>query len=712
MATAKKEEYTADTIVSLDQHTHLLKRLSLTFGAEAGNSKSPYSTQKGVSIREILDNALDEVRGGHGTHVRLSFFADGSIEVKDSGRGLPVDTSKLSDGKKVSGVYKCLGIIQSGGKFTADSDRFSSGLNGVGASSTIHTSKRADVSVFRGGKKYELSFKDGVPGFFSGEGPDADFTELDDYSKLKVSKDARPAAEKKDYPTGTTVRVWLRDEVFQSEYQLDHQDIIARLRGTAFLVPQLYAEVYNELDLLEDPEKGTTVPQEELFHFEEGVLDLIRLHQPDSPLTPIMHFVTEGKYTERNVPVLQPNGKVVSQDLDRRVPIEVALSYGSGYAHSMHSFCNTIHTKLGGVHEIALERAMQKAFSTKFRSMRGLLSKKDEDPLPEDFQEGLTVVLSVQVAEPQFTSQSKEQLSGRDLQKAVLEALTAEFEKWIASPKNADVLQTISKKVVTASRNRQKAREQRDMNRKKNELSSASLPVKLVDCNLAGTEDAELYIVEGDSAAASMKAARDGERHALLGVRGKVFNIHKGGVKDALKNAEVQDLIKALAADIGADFDLDKMRYGRIFIAVDADPDGNSIACQLYALFWHLFRDVITQGRLFKVETPLFVFSTNQGAKSRKYYARDDRERDKVKAKLDKSKVKYSITRLKGLGEMNAEDLHIAAMNADTRVVTQITVEDAAAAEESLELILGNDSGPRKMWIEQYAPAVDEELID
>jgi DNA gyrase subunit B len=708
----KKTEYNADSIVSLNQHQHLLKRLALTFGSETGNDKHPFSSQKTVSLRELVDNSLDEVRGGYGTHVKLSFFADGSVEVKDSGRGIPVDTSKDGNGVPVSGIYKSLGIIQSGGKFSADSNRFSSGLNGVGASSTVHTSKRADITVYRSGKCYQLSFKDGTPGFFASDNdPNATFTELKDYSELRITKDSRPATEKRNYPTGTTIRVWLRDSVFQSEYPYDDQDLIARLKGTAFLVSQLHAEVYNELSQIVDPATGVSAPQHELFHFEDGVDDLITLNQTDTPITKIIRFTTEGKYLERNVPVLQANGTIKSQDLERHVPIEIAFSYGNKYDYSMHSYVNTIHTKLGGVHEVAFERALVKCFGERFSSMRGILTKADELPLIEDYREGLTIVISVQVSEPQFTSQSKEQLSGREVQKAIYDSLVEEFDKWIKESKNADALQMIAKKVTTASKNRQKAREQKELARKRNEISSASLPVKLIDCELAGSEHAELYIAEGDSAVSALKGARDGERNALLGIRGKIINAHKSTPKLVLANAEVQDIIKALGAGSGADFDIDKMRYpGGIFIATDADPDGNAIATLLYALFWHLFRDVLLQGKFYKLETPLFVVSTKEGSKSRKLYARNERERDKHIRGLEKTGTKYSTTRLKGLGEVNADVLSETAIDPKTRVITQVTLEDAEAAVASLDLILGNDTEPRKRWIE--ASEIDEEEID
>lgn len=705
------KEYNASSIKSLNQHEHLLKRLNLTFGGVEGSGVK-HSSQKNVAIREILDNSLDEIRSGYGKKVRLRFFKDRSFEIQDSGRGIPVDSGVDSDGKPASGVHLSLGVIQSGGKFETDSKRFSSGLNGVGASSTVHVSRRADVTIYRNKKIYQLSFKDGVPGFFKTDNdPEADFTPLKDLTKLKESPDKRPAAEKRDYPTGTTVKCWFRNEVFSSQYDYNDQDIIERLRGTAFLVPELEAEVYSELTEIENPTTGKMEPQQEVFSFPDGISALVELNQPDSQLTETSVITAVGNYVERNVPVLQKDGTVKAENIDRTTPIEFAFSYGDGFDYSINSFVNTVNTKLGGVHETAFERAMVTAFNEKFKSMRGLLTKSDDDPTIEDYKEGLTAVLSIQVSEPNFSSQSKEELRGSEVQKTILEALTVEFKKWINSKANADKVQVIAQKVVTAAKNRQRARDQRDMNRKKNKISSSALPAKLLDCELAGTEDAELYICEGDSAIGSLKQSRDGTINALLAIRGKIINAHKQSMKSVLDNSEVQDIIKTLGAGAGADFDIDKMRYGRVFIAVDADPDGNAIACLIYALFWHLFKPVIEKGMLYKVETPLFSVGTKEGKNSRKIYARDDRERDSIVAELNSKNIKFDISRLKGLGEVEPDILEETAINPETRVITQITISDIIEATTSLELIFGKDTDARKSWMENHDEIAEEDVM-
>lgn len=691
-------------IRALDQRAHLLKRMNLIFGAVEGPGVN-YSTQKATALREILDNALDESRAGHGEHVKISFYKDRSFEVYDSGRGIPVTPGTDAEGRPASQLYLALGVLQSGGKFETDSKRFSSGLNGLGGAATVQVSTMATAKVYRDKKVYELHFKDGQPGFFADDtDPTSKFTPVKKLTDLKTSKDTRTAAEKKKYPTGTKIRVWLNDSVFSSSKPYDDQDIIERFRATAFLVPTLHGEVYNELKLIDGK------PQQETYHFPNGIEDLIELSRPDEPITSILHFQAEGKYIEKNVAVLKKDGTVKNESVERTVPIEVAMQWGEKYDSNVHTFVNTINTKLHGSHLVAFQRAMTSAFNERFQSMRGVLTKNDPIPLAEDFEEGLTAVISVQVSEPTFTNQSKEELSGREVQKAIQDTLTKEFTDWINDRKNASTLAVIAKKVVAASKNRQKALDQRDLARKKNKIASSSLPLALIDCEHAGSEAAELYICEGESAVTSLKAARDGQINALLGLRGKIINAHKEPMKRVIASEQVQNIIKTLGAGAGNDFDINKMRYGRIFIAVDADPDGNSIATYIYALFWHLFRDVITEGRLYKIEPPLFVFSTKEGKKSRKLYAANDAEKDKIVRSLESKNIKYSgPTRLKGLGEMKADTLEETAINPETRIITQISLDDVEEATRVLDVLLGTDTGPRKEWIE--SSEVPEELI-
>lgn len=692
----KKAEATP-TIQALSQRTHLLKRMYLTFG-KPENDGEEFSSQKNVALREILDNALDEARAGHGDYIRLNFYEDRSFEVQDSGRGIPVTANKDSSGNPISSLALALSHLQAGGKFETDSKRYSSGLNGLGGSAVVNVSSRTSVWVYDGKKEHFLEFKDGIPGFFKGEEVDSEFEPLKDLTYVKASPDKRPADEKKNFKTGTRIRVWLDDSVFSSSNPYDDEDIIGRFRSTAFLVPTLHAEVYNELKQIEDPATGVKSPQSEHFHFPDGVYELIDLSQTKAKLHETVLLEGEADYVEKNAPVLQSNGQVVNQDVPRKVPYTIAFRYDEGYEINLSSYVNTIHTKLDGVHVDSFVRSMQKAFNPRFESMRGMLRKGDELPTVDDFLEGIAAVVSVQVSEPSFTGQSKEELGGREVGRALQKAMTVSLAEWVADRKNTDALTVIAKKVVQASKNRQKAKEARDLNRKKNEIKSSALPSKLLDCDKAGSEDAELYICEGDSAVGSMKAARNGELNALMGIRGKIMNAEKSSISATLANTEVADILKVIGAGSGKDFDLAKMRYGRIFIAVDADPDGSNIACLLFTVFWHLMKPVIEDNRLFMIVTPLFVISTS-GRNPEKHFARDEEERDKIVAQLNKSGKKYTISRLKGLGEAPPDVLEETAINPETRSVLQITSESMPAIEHQMEVLMGKETGPRKDWI-------------
>lgn len=693
----KKKPVEEQKILSLSQRQHLLKRMELTFGSPERDDES-FSKQKNVAVREILDNGLDEARAGYGDHIRLSFFADRSFEVHDSGRGIPVSPSLDSNGTPISSLALALSHLQAGGKFTTDSKRYSSGLNGLGGSAVVNVSKRTSVWVYDGKKVHFLEFKDGVPGFFKGDGIDADFEQLKDLTYVKSSADKRTAAEKKNFETGTRIRIWLDDSVFSSSNPYDAEDLISRFRRTAFLVPTLHAEVYNELNMIEDPQTGESSPQSETFHFPDGIYELIELSQTKPKLHETVLLEGEAEYTEKNVPVLGEDGSVVNQDVKRKAPYSIAFRYDEGYETNLSSYVNTIYTKLDGVHADSFTRAMQKAFNARFESMRGLLKKSDELPTVDDFLEGLTAVVSVQVSEPKFSGQSKEELGGREVARELLKSMTQSLTEWVEDRKNTEALNLIAQKVVQASKNRQRAKEARDLNRKKNEIKSSALPSKLLDCDLAGSEDAELYICEGDSAVGSMKSARNGVRNALLGIRGKITNAHNTTPTKVLKNNEVADILRVVGAGSGKDFDITKMRYGRIFIAVDADPDGSDIACLLFTVFWHLMRPVIEENRLFMVVTPLFVISTS-GRNPEKHFARDEEERDQIVEKLDKAGKKYTISRLKGLGESPAEVLEETAINPETRSVLQITSESMPLIESQLETLMGAATADRKDWI-------------
>lgn len=696
----KNNEYNASSIRALDQRTHLLKRMSLTFGAEGGTPEYPFSTQKSVAIREITDNSVDEVIGGYANKVRVKFAKDGSVEVQDNGRGIPVDIGKDGKGNPASGIHLSLGILQSGGKFENDSERFSSGLNGVGSASTLATATRGDVTVFRNNKKYTLSFKEGKPGFFDKpDDPKAKFTELKDLTYVKEEKDTRTASEKKVWKTGTIVKVWLDDDVYTSKYPINRLDITERLRGTAFLVPGLEITIVNEVDTIEVD--GVDKPRVDYFKFENGLEELVVLNQKEDSLHPVIHLTAQETYKEV-VPVLQENGKVRNQEVERKVIAEVAMAWDGGYDYSMESYVNTIRTRLGGVHEVAFERALVNSFNDKISSMRGMLpATLKSKPTFEDYSEGLTAVISLKISEPQFTGQAKEELGGREVQKAVQKLLTELFTKFANAGKNDEQMRIIGKKVSDATKARQADKDARDIMRQKNRLeSSTALPHKLVDCDVTHTDDSELYIVEGDSAKGALKAARYYTNQALLPIRGKIVNTNKQTLKKVLENKEVQDIIRCLDAGVGKDFNTDKLRYGRVFFATDADVDGGAISVLLTMLFWDLFRPMLEEGRVYQVLSPLFLIEPKKKGMNN-LYALNDIEFEEITRKLDKDGIKYETKRLKGLGEAGAKILNETAMNPETRTVKQLTVGDLERAQRMLDITLGQDVGPRKDWIER-----------
>lgn len=706
---ANKQEYNASSIKALDQRTHLLKRMSLTFGAEGGTPEEPFSTQKSVAIREVTDNAIDEVIGKHADRVKVSFFKDGSVEVQDNGRGIPVDIGHDALGIPSSGLVLCLSNIQSGGKFETDSERFSGGLNGVGAASTNALSMRADATIYQKNKEYTLSFKDGKPGFFDKENdPKARFTELTDLTIVNERKDTRTAEEKKLWKTGTIVKVWLDDNVFTSKYGINRLDITERLRGTAFLIPGLQIEVYNEVDVIEVD--GIEKPRIDKFHFQDGIEELVKLNQNKDALSEIIHLEARETYKEI-VPVLQENGKVVNQEVDRVVIAEVALGWDVGFDYNIESYVNTIRTRLGGVHEAAFERALVNSFNEKISSMRGMLPATMKfKPNFEDYAEGLTAVLSIKISEPQFTGQAKEELGGREAQKAIQKLLNEVFTEYVNAGKNFEMMKIIGKKISDATKAREAQRDARDITRQKNRLeSSTALPDKLVDCDITHDEDSELYIVEGDSAKGALKAARYSTYQALLPIRGKIINSNKQTLKNVLDNKEVKDIARCLDAGVGKDFDTDKLRYGRVFLSTDADVDGGAISVLLTMLFWDLFRPMIEEGRLYQLLTPLFLIEPKKkGMKN--MYALNNVEFDEIIKGLDKDGIKYDIKRLKGLGEAGAKILNETAMNPETRTVKQITMVDVEKAQRMLDITLGPDVAPRKDWIERNPYDANENL--
>ena len=686
---ARKASYSAKDIKALTDREHLTSRMSLVFGPVEPMGVT-YSYQKGTCLREIVDNSVDECLRGYAHNVSIKFFADRSVEVSDDGRGIPVDIGTNAQGDNVSGIVLCLGTLRAGSNF-ANNSTFSTGTNGLGAAASVFCSKRADITVYRNNKQHSLSFQDGTPGFFddsSTDGvphPDNPFAPLEDLTYLKVTK----CTSKR--PDGTTVRLWLDDSVFSSPYPYSSKELIARFKKTCYLVPGLRGEVYSELDSFIDAD-GNEKPYTAVFEFDDGLRDLVRDIQPDNQLCEPLLVSTKGTYEIRGA-----GGSITKKPVE----VSVALSYGEKYDYTLQSFVNTIHTQLGGILEVGFERALRDAINS--RITKGQLVRKNDDmPIVDDYQEGLTAVVSVSTPEPIFTSQSKEALSGAELQKCLLNLLTEAFSQWAGKSENADVLNTIVSKVTIASHNRQRARAQRELDRKKNKIVSSGAPDALLECETYGTEESEMIICEGISAATSLKGARDSRFSCILPIRGKITNAWKASEERLLENPDVQNIIQSIGTGVGKDFDISQAKVGKVLIGCDADPDGAAISVLIATLFRKLMPDWVKSGRLYKIETPLFVISTKEGGKSRKLYAKDDYEKESLVKHLDSKNVSYTISRLKGLGEAPSDVLYEFAFNPETRIIKQVSADDFEETDKVLDLLFSTDTAKRKQWIETY----------
>lgn len=710
---ANRNDYNADSIEALTPRQHLLKRLSLTFGREGTDPEYQFSLQKNVAIREILDNAVDEIRSGYGDKVRIHIFKDGSIEIQDNGRGVPVDVNTKTN---QSGIYMALGILRSGSKFSTGND-YTSGLNGVGASSAISVSNRTDIIVFRNNKKYELSFSNGEAGFFKPDKKNDDssvFQTLKELSRdesyLRITKDDRPANEKANYKTGTIVRIWLNPNIFASKKPFDDKDLIERAKYIAFQVPKIKIEITDEKWLV-DGKKCF----HETFYYPDGLKGLCDLIAPsNNRLTEIQTVEAEGHYVE-NAPVLnEKTGAVRIEEVHRTVPVQVAFVYTNSEDYKLLSFVNTIYTRLGGVHEKAFEQAMLKAFNDKIMSIRGKIMKNNTPPIIDDYRIGMVAVLSVQQSEPVFTSQNKEELSGDENQKAIKESLIEAFEKFIKSSKNKKAVDAICTKVAEESRIRQAEKAARDVKRKASSaLKTSIMPAKLIDCKNIYDELSELHIVEGDSAASGLKASRDSRYEAILPIRGKIINALKSPLASVLNNEEIQGIITCLGTGIKEDCDVSKMRYGRVVISTDADVDGLAIICLLITDFYVLFKPIIEAGRLYVSYPPLFEICLNN---NETLYALNRGQLAQIEETLSSKGLKvnkdYRINRDKGLGSMQPSDARATLMNPSTRVLRKIMLTDVHNAESMLTLALGKDTTMRKQWISDNFDQIDDDELD
>jgi DNA gyrase subunit B len=719
-------------------------------------------------LEEIFDNAVDEALGGHCTRIEVALLPDGSAAVGDNGRGIPVDVEPKTG---LSGVEFVMTKLHAGGKFGGGSYTASGGLHGVGASVVNALSGRLDVTVQKGGYEWSMSFRRGVPGEFSGAGPDAKFTPASGLRKgRKVGKTA----------TGTVIRFWPDRQIFVPGAEWSFAGLAEEARQTAYLVPGLSIKVADErpersrarrsvaggpVDADEDEdlaaasaedgsagyasadeedaaepgasgdqdgaadaalaagETGATAGHAAVapaqrsaeFRFVGGISEFCAHLSRGEPVTDVIRLTGSGQFTE-TVPVLDDVGHLTPTDVERQLDVDVALRWDGGYETTLRSFVNVIATSKGGTHVTGFEKAIVRTVNEQLRAAR-LLKAGDESVIKDDVLEGLTAVISLRLPEPQFEGQTKEVLGTPAASRIVGQVVATELGNFLEGRIRGSKQQAraVLDKIAAAAKTRIAAREHRENQRRKSALATSALPAKLVDCRSAD-DRSELFIVEGDSALGTAKNARDSEFQALLPIRGKILNVHKASLADMLKNAECAAIIQVIGAGSGNAFDLDSARYQRVIFMADADVDGAHIRTLLLTLFHRYMRPMIEAGRVFAAVPPLHrIELTNPRKGQAKYiYTYSDGELRRMLIELERKgqKFKQPPQRYKGLGEMDAHQLSETTMDPRRRVLRRIRIEDTAAAHGIFELLMGSEVGPRREFIVNSAAELDPSRID
>jgi DNA gyrase subunit B len=591
-------------------------------------------------VYEVVDNAVDEALAGYATRIIVTLFADGSVQVEDNGRGIPVDLHKKEG---ISALELVLTRLNAGGKFGGGGYKVSSGLHGVGVSAVNFLSEKLQVWVHLGGKVYNMEFERGVP------------------------KGSVKAVGKTDR-TGTTVRFWPDPQIFP-DTAFDREVIQHRLREMAYLNKRLEIA-------LNDEKLGFT----NTFYFEGGILSFVSA-------------------LNRDKAVINPHPFYVDREVEG-TQVEIALQYNDTFVENVLAFANTIHTIEGGSHLTGFRSALTNVLN-RYARKAGILKEQDPNLSGEDVREGLTAVISVKVLDPQFEGQTKGKLGNAEVQGHVSIALTEGMTQYLEE--NPSDGRRIVEKSLTAARAREAARKARDLVQRKSLLESSTLPGKLADCSERDPAHCELYIVEGDSAGGTAKGGRDRRTQAILPLRGKILNVEKARLDKVLTSDEIRNLITAMGAGVGDNFNIEKMRYHRVITMTDADVDGSHIRTLLLTFFYRYFPAVIEKGYLYMAQPPLFKVFKGTGKNAQIVWCHSEGDRDKALRQLGKN---AESARMKGLGEMNAEELWQTTMNPATRVLLQVNVEDAAAVNDTFEKLMGPDVEPRKKFIQAHAKSV------
>lgn len=596
-------------------------------------------------INEVVDNSIDEALAGHCDHIIVSINADGSITVTDNGRGIPIDTHPEFNQPAVEVV---LTKLHAGGKFDKDSYKVSGGLHGVGVSCVNALSNLFIAEIHRDGKIHSIEFEKG-----------------DTTKPLSVIGDT----DKR----GTVIQFYPDDTIFTQTTEFKFNIIADRMRELAFLNPSISIDLIDERE--ENPELGR-----ETYHYDGGVSDFVK-------------YLDEARETHMPEPIY------ISGEVDA-VPVELALQYNSSYTENVHSYVNNINTREGGTHVSGFRRALTRSLKTYAEKNGFIKSNSKVNITGEDFREGLTAVLSIKVQEPQFEGQTKTKLGNSEVQSAVEVTVYDQLSEYLEQ--NPKIARKIIEKVVLAAEAREAARKARQLVQRKSVMSGGGLPGKLADCSIKDPEHCEIYIVEGDSAGGSAKMGRNRSFQAILPLRGKILNVEKANINRILENKEIQAMITAFGTGIGhgeEDFDLDKLRYHKIIIMTDADVDGSHIRTLLLTFFYRYMRPLIDNGHMFIATPPLYRITAGKNIE----YAWDDATRDKIINDFKKKKRRFDVSRYKGLGEMNPEQLWETTMDPETRTLQQVRIESAAAADKMFSILMGDEVPPRRDFIERNA---------
>ncbi|MEM9606633.1 MAG: DNA gyrase subunit B [Actinomycetota bacterium] len=632
---------------------------------------------------EILDNAVDEAAAGHATKITVTLHDDESIEITDDGRGIPVD---IEPSTGLTGVELVYSRLHAGGKFGGGAYAASGGLHGVGAAVVNALARKVVVEVDRDRRTHRLGFQERVAGRFTPTGRFRKGGELEVVGRIPKGR------------TGTRVRFWPDHDIFDADARIDLAKVLDRCRTMSYLIPGLTLAVT-------DHRPAETV--EEVFRSKNGLADYVEHLTHGEAVVPPITLHGEDRFTE-TVQVLQ-DGRQVAQEVERTCVVDVALRWVSGWDTTVVSFVNTIPTPGGGTHVAGFQRAMTTTINEALKSAKALKAN-EPSATGDDVQEGLVAVVKVTVAEPQFEGQTKEILGTAPVQSITYQVVAQGMRGWLTGGGKKAQIKRVLDKVANSVRSRQAARQARDTLRRKSALESASMPTKLADCRSRDVDRTELLIVEGDSAAGPAKQGRDAEFQAVLPIRGKILNAAKSTMKQVLDNTEAAAIFTALGAGAGPAFDLEQARYGRVVILVDADVDGSHIRCLLLTLTYHYMRPLLEAGRVFAAVPPLYSVRTSGGEER---FAFSDVERDEIIAELAESgRTRNKVSRFKGLGEMDVEDLAVHCLDPATRTLRRISVQDAAAAAEVFDVLMGSAVEPRREFIVNNSDLLDREALD